>query len=140
VMGVSLARSITGAIHELFEGTQRVQHEEFSHRVHVPSRDQFGALATSFNQMTERVEELLEQKVEKDRLEQELLIARHIQTSLLSSESLRLPGVAIAAACRPAREIGGDYCDFFAIAHRRVGMLVADVSGKGASAGLYMAE
>lgn len=140
VMGVSLARSITGAIHELFEGTQRVQREEFSHRVHVPTRDQFGALATSFNQMTERIEELLEQKVEKERLEQELQIARDIQTSLLPSESLRLDGLTIAAACRPAREIGGDYCDFFPIDHRRIGMLVADVSGKGASAALYMAE
>lgn len=140
VMGVSLARSITGAIHELFEGTQRVQREEFSHRVHVPTRDQFGALALSFNQMTERVEELLEQKVEKDRLEQELLIARDIQTSLLPNEPLRLEGLTIAAACRPAREIGGDYCDFFPIDRRRVGMLVADVSGKGASAALYMAE
>jgi sigma-B regulation protein RsbU (phosphoserine phosphatase) len=140
VMGVSLARSITGAIHELFEGTQRVQREEFSHRVHVPSRDQFGALATSFNQMTERIEELLEQKVEKDRLEQELQIARDIQTSLLPSEPLRIDGIAVAAACRPAREIGGDYCDFFPIDHRRIGILVADVSGKGASAALYMAE
>lgn len=140
VMGVSLARSITGAIHELFEGTQRVQREEFSHRVHVPTRDQFGALATSFNQMTERIEELLEQKLEKDRLEQELQIARDIQTSLLPSESLRLDGITVAAACRPAREIGGDYCDFFHIDHRRIGMLVADVSGKGASAALYMAE
>lgn len=140
LMGVSLARSITGAIHELFEGTQRVQREEFSHRVHVPTRDQFGALATSFNQMTERIEELLEQKVEKDRLEQELQIARDIQTSLLPSEPLRIDGITVAAACRPAREVGGDYCDFFPIDHRRVGMLVADVSGKGASAALYMAE
>ncbi len=140
VMGVSLARSITGAIHELFEGTQCVQREEFSHRVSVPSRDQFGALATSFNQMTERIEELLEQKREKDRLEQELQIARDIQTSLLPSESLRIDGITVSAACRPAREIGGDYCDFFPIDHRRIGMLVADVSGKGASAALYMAE
>lgn len=140
IMGVSLARSITGAIHQLFEGTQRVQREEFSHRVLVQGRDQFGALATSFNQMTERIEELLEQKREKDRLEQELQIARDIQTSLLPSESLRTGGITVSAACRPAREIGGDYCDFFPIDHSRIGMLVADVSGKGASAALYMAE
>jgi phosphoserine phosphatase RsbU/P len=140
VMGVSLARSITGAVHELFEGTQRVQREEFSHRVHVPGRDQLGALAASFNQMTERIEELLEQKVVKDRLEQELQIARDIQTSLLPSEALRIDGVSVAAACRPAREIGGDYCDFFPLDDHRLGLLVADVSGKGASAALYMAE
>ncbi len=140
VMGVSLARSITGAIHELFEGTRRVQAEDLSHRVRVRSRDQFGALASSFNSMVENIEELLEQKVVKERLQQELQIARDIQTSLLPSEPLRRGDVVLAAACRPAREIGGDYCDFFPLDDGRIGMLVADVSGKGASAALYMAE
>ncbi|MBA2354676.1 MAG: SpoIIE family protein phosphatase [Acidobacteria bacterium] len=140
VMGVSLARSITGAIHELFEGTRRVQAEDLSHRVRVRSLDQFGALASSFNSMVERIEELLEQKVVKERLQQELQIARDIQTSLLPSESLRRGHVTLAAACRPAREIGGDYCDFFPLDADRIGLLVADVSGKGASAALYMAE
>ena len=140
VMGVSLARSITGSIHELFEGTRRVQVEDLSHRIRVRTRDQFGALASSFNSMVENIEELLEQKVVKERLQQELQIARDIQTSLLPSETLRRDGVTLAAACRPAREIGGDYCDFFPLDDDRIGMLVADVSGKGASAALYMAE
>lgn len=140
VMGVSLARSITGAIHELFEGTRRVQAEDLSHRVRVRSRDQFGALASSFNSMVENIEELLEQKVVKERLQQELQLARDIQTSLLPSDTLRRGDITLAAACRPAREIGGDYCDFFPLDDDRIGLLVADVSGKGASAALYMAE
>ena len=140
VMGVSLARSITGSIHELFEGTRRVQAEDLSHRIRVRTRDQFGALASSFNSMVETIEELLEQKVVKERLQQELQLARDIQTSLLPSETLRRGEVTIAAACRPAREIGGDYCDFFPLDDDRIGLLVADVSGKGASAALYMAE
>ncbi len=140
VMGVSLARSITGSIHELFEGTRRVQAEDLSHRIRVRTRDQFGALASSFNSMVENIEELLEQNVVKERLQQELQIARDIQTSLLPSETLRRKDVTLAAACRPAREIGGDYCDFFPLDEDRIGLLVADVSGKGASAALYMAE
>jgi len=140
VMGVSLARSITGSIHELFEGTRRVQAEDLSHRIRVRTRDQFGALASSFNSMVDTIEELLEQKVVKERLQQELQIARDIQTSLLPSETLRRGDVTLAAACRPAREIGGDYCDFFPLDEDRIGLLVADVSGKGASAALYMAE
>jgi sigma-B regulation protein RsbU (phosphoserine phosphatase) len=140
VMGVSLARSITGSIHELFEGTRRVQAEDLSHRIRVRTRDQFGALASSFNSMVETIEELLEQKVVKERLQQELQIARDIQTSLLPSETLYRGDMTLAAACRPAREIGGDYCDFFPLDDDRIGLLVADVSGKGASAALYMAE
>ena len=140
VMGVSLARSITGSIHELFEGTRRVQAEDLSHRIRVRTRDQFGALASSFNSMVETIEELLEQKVVKERLQQELQLARDIQTSLLPSETMRRGALTLAAACRPAREIGGDYCDFFPLDDDRIGLLVADVSGKGASAALYMAE
>jgi serine phosphatase RsbU (regulator of sigma subunit) len=90
--------------------------------------------------MVETIEELLEQKVVKERLQQELQLARDIQTSLLPSETLRRGDVTLAAACRPAREIGGDYCDFFPLDDERIGLLVADVSGKGASAALYMAE
>ncbi len=140
VMGVSLARSITGSIHELFEGTRRVQAEDLSHRIRVRTSDQFGALASSFNSMVETIEELLESKVVKERLQQELQIARDIQASLLPSETLRRGDCTLAAACRPAREIGGDYCDFFPLDQDRIGLLVADVSGKGASAALYMAE
>jgi serine phosphatase RsbU (regulator of sigma subunit) len=45
-----------------------------------------------------------------------------------------------AAAVAPAREVGGDYYDFFPLADGHVGLLIADVSGKGTSAALYMAE
>jgi serine phosphatase RsbU (regulator of sigma subunit) len=51
-----------------------------------------------------------------------------------------VPGLAIADLCEPAREVGGDYYDFFEIGPRQIGVLIADVSGKGTSAALYMAE
>jgi serine phosphatase RsbU (regulator of sigma subunit) len=51
-----------------------------------------------------------------------------------------MPGLAVTALCVPAREVGGDYYDFFPLADDRLGLLIADVSGKGTSAALYMAE
>ena len=48
--------------------------------------------------------------------------------------------MSVAALCAPAREVGGDYYDFLPLADGRVGLLIADVSGKGTSAALYMAE
>jgi sigma-B regulation protein RsbU (phosphoserine phosphatase) len=76
VMGLTLARSITGSVHELFAGTERVRRGDFTHKIAIRSRDQLGELAGSFNSMTASIEELLHQKAEKERLEQELRIAR----------------------------------------------------------------
>ncbi len=140
VMGLALARSITGSVHELFEGTERVRAGDFSHRIDVVSRDQLGGLAESFNQMTSSIEDLLRQAEEKKRLEEELRIARAIQMSLLPRGQLVVPGLSISALCVPAREVGGDYYDFFPLGDDRLGVLIADVSGKGTSAALYMAE
>lgn len=139
-MGVALARSITSSVHELFAGTERVRQGDFTHRIAVKARDQLGDLAVSFNQMTESIEHLLQTEAEKKRLEEELRIAREIQMSLLPRGVLSVPGLEVTALCVPAREVGGDYYDFFPLGDRRVAVLVADVSGKGTSAALYMAE
>ena len=60
--------------------------------------------------------------------------------SLLPRGPLDVPGLAVTALCVPAREVGGDYYDFFQLPASRLGVLIADVSGKGTSAALYMAE
>jgi len=140
VMGLGLARSITGSIHELFEGTEKVREGDFAHRITIRTRDQLGQLAESFNSMTASMEDLLRQKAEKERLEQELQTARNIQMSLLPQGPLSVPGLAIAALCEPAREVGGDYYDVLPIDEHRIGVLIADVAGKGTFAALYMAE
>jgi serine phosphatase RsbU (regulator of sigma subunit) len=90
--------------------------------------------------MTASIEDLLQEKAEKERLEQELRIARNIQMSLLPQGPLVMPGLTLTAHCEPAREVGGDYYDFLPIDDHTLGILVADVSGKGTSAALYMAE
>jgi serine phosphatase RsbU (regulator of sigma subunit) len=139
-MGLALARSITGSVHELFAGTERVRRGDFTGRVSIKSRDQLGELSASFNSMTSSIEDLLQQKAEKERMEQELRIARNIQMSLLPQGPLLMPGVSLTAHCEPAREVGGDYYDFLPIDDHTFGILIADVSGKGTSAALYMAE
>ena len=90
--------------------------------------------------MTGSIENLLQTAAEKKRLEEELRIARQIQMSLLPRGQLDMPGLGVTALCVPAREVGGDYYDFFPLGAGRLGVLIADVSGKGTSAALYMAE
>ncbi len=140
VAGLALARSITGSVHELFTGTERVRQGDFTHKIAVRSDDQLGELAGSFNSMTASIEDLLIQAAEKKRLEEELRIAHEIQMSLLPQGPLSMPGLSITALCVPAREVGGDYYDLLPLGEHRLGVLIADVSGKGTSAALYMAE
>jgi serine phosphatase RsbU (regulator of sigma subunit) len=140
IAGLALAKSITGSVHALFTGTELVRQGDFTHKIAVKTEDQLGELAVSFNQMTASIEDLLRQAAEKKRLEEELRIAREIQMSLLPQGPLVMPGLSLTALCVPAREVGGDYYDFFPMTSNRLGVLIADVSGKGTSAALYMAE
>ena len=78
-------------------------------------------------------------QADKERLEEELRIAREIQMSLLPQGTVTVPGLRVAALCLAAAEVGGDYYDFVPVTDT-IGVVVADVSGKGTSAALYMAE
>jgi serine phosphatase RsbU (regulator of sigma subunit) len=140
IFGALLARSITHAVHELFVGTERVQQGDFTHRINIDTGDQLGDLAGSFNRMSASIDHLLHVQREKQRLDDELRIARDIQKSLLPPSPPTVAGVSIADLCEPAREVGGDYYDFFELGPRQLGVMIADVSGKGTSAALYMAE
>jgi sigma-B regulation protein RsbU (phosphoserine phosphatase) len=140
VIGFVLARQITGAVHDLFTGTQHVRAGNFGHQIPVRARDQLGELAESFNLMTTEVTTLLGEMAEKGRLEQEMFAAREIQQKLLPTGPLKVTGLAVTAFCEPAREVAGDYFDFLPITDTMVGLLIADVAGKGLAAGLYMAQ
>ncbi len=140
VIGFVLARQITGAVHDLFTGTQHVRAGDFAHQIPVRARDQLGELAESFNLMTGEVTTLLGEMADKGRMEQEMFAARAIQQKLLPSGPPRVSGLAMSAFCEPAREVAGDYYDFLPITDTMTGVLIADVAGKGLAAGLYMAQ
>src|SRR5829696_8852747 len=77
---------------------------------------------------------------ERERIEQELRIARLIQQTLLPKSVPELPGYDVAAYYQPAREVGGDFYDFFKLGDGRLGVVVGDASGKGIPAALVMAN
>ncbi len=139
-IGFVLARQITGAVHDLFTGTEHLRNRDFTHHIPVRARDQLGELAESFNVMTDEVTKLLKENADKARMEQEMLAAREIQRRLLPSGPLDVSGLHSVAFCEPAREVAGDYYDFLHLSGAEVGVLIADVSGKGLPAGLYMAQ
>ncbi len=139
VIGVSLSRSITSAVHNLYEGTERVMEGDFSHRIRLKGRDQLAALGDSFNRMTENVERLLRVAKEKERYEAELSIAREIQAQLYPRQVPASERLAVTALYKPARSVSGDYYDYRRIGPDKIAIAMGDVAGKGISAALLMA-
>jgi serine phosphatase RsbU (regulator of sigma subunit) len=80
----------------------------------------------------------IEDKAERERLKAEFSVAQRAQQQMLPASTPALPGFSIAALCRPSREVGGDLYDFIPMSEGRLGIVVADVSGKGVPASLYM--
>ena len=76
---------------------------------------------------------------ERERIEQELRVARLIQQTLLPKKLPELPGYDVAAYYQPAREVGGDFYDFLDLEDGRLGLVVGDVTDKGVPAALVMA-
>jgi sigma-B regulation protein RsbU (phosphoserine phosphatase) len=140
MIGVSLTRTMTGAVHELYEGTQRVTAGDFSHRISVKGKDQLAELATSFNGMTENLERLIVVAKEKERLESELEIARGVQNQLFPKAVPAMKTIHLSGSCQPARMVSGDYYDFLCLPDGNVAIAIGDVAGKGIAAALLMAS
>ena len=83
-------------------------------------------------------EEVVEIAAEREVLQSEFAMAREAQQRLLPTIPERLDGFSLAASCHPARDVGGDLYDFFRFPDGTYGLCVADVSGKGVPAALYM--
>ncbi len=83
---------------------------------------------------------LVEKSREQEMYEQELKIAHEAQMKLLPSKMPEIKNLEIEASCITANEVGGDYYDFFEFGKSKLGVVIGDVSGKGAEAAFYMAE
>ena len=83
---------------------------------------------------------LIEQSIEKEKMERELALAAKIQEGLLPKESPECKNFEIAGSNIPCYQVGGDYYDFITIDPSHLGIVIADVSGKGVGASLLMAS
>jgi sigma-B regulation protein RsbU (phosphoserine phosphatase) len=139
VIGVSISRTITSAVHELYVGTRRIKEGDFSHRIPVRGNDQLAELGASFNTMTQNLERLIVVAKEKERLESELEIAREVQSQLFPKNMPGLKTLMLTGVCNPARVVSGDYYDFMRF-DTSIAFAIGDVAGKGISAALLMAS
>jgi sigma-B regulation protein RsbU (phosphoserine phosphatase) len=135
-----LASGMTRHLRSLMAGVQRIARGDLSTRIPVRSRDEFGQLAGAFNRMAEDLATHQKLLVEQERLHRELELCRQIQTGILPGEPLRLGVTEVRGVSIPAREVGGDFFNYFALPSGEIALLVGDVSGKGVGAALLMAN
>lgn len=144
---VLAARSVSRPIRDLSVAAQEVADGNLDMRLNSDGATaEVVQLTEAFNKMIRdlqmRMQELRYTTTVKERLEGELSAARSIQMSLLPKVFPAFPDrreFDIHAVVRPAREVGGDFYDFFLIDERRLCLLISDVSGKGVPAALFMA-
>ena len=133
-------RQLVPVVREMANGKLDVQAPETN------SRDEIGEFARGFNTMTEQLQQhidaLTTEVVARESVESELRVAREIQTSLLPQSFPPFPDrdeFDLHAICQPAKQMSGDFYDFFFVGDDCVAILIADVSGKGTPAALFMA-
>jgi phosphoserine phosphatase RsbU/P len=149
-MAIRLSRTITASVADLYSATQHIDRGDLNYRIGVTRNDQLAELSRSFNTMTGSLQRLLEEQKEKERLQNEISIAREVQANLFPLRAQGLETLELHGICRPARSVSGDYYDFLifheeahnGVSSRKqtgVGIALGDISGKGISAALLMA-
>jgi len=139
--------SVSGPILTLNEGVKELSSGNLNREVSIKTGDELEQLASSFNIMTEKLREhivhIARKTAEQERITAELRVAKRIQASMLPSDFPPFPGRSnefdLYAEVYPAKEVGGDFYDFFFIDDDHFALTVADVSGKGVPAALFMA-
>ncbi len=147
MIGVRLSRCITQPLELLRTGALAIGAGDLDTRIEVKTGDELEELADTFNDMTAslktNIADIKRNLEAEERLKQDLKIAADIQRSLLPNRFPAFPErreFDLYALMNPAQEVGGDFYDFKFVSKNKLYFCVADVSGKGISAAMFMAR
>jgi serine phosphatase RsbU (regulator of sigma subunit) len=130
---------IIRSIRKLADGAVAIGKGNLDKNIDISGSDEIGRLADIFNVMAMNLKNAELLKIEKIRMEQELLTAQEIQAALLPEKLPAIKGMEFGAYYSAQTESGGDYYDFIDLGGGRLGITIADVSGHGVGSGLVMA-
>ncbi len=140
-----ISLEIIKPINKLKQGVKKIGEGDLSFEIKVDTQDEVGELAGAFNKMTKDlnsyIKNLAETTAEKERINSELSIAKQIQLGMLPCIFPAFPerdDFDIYAITDPAKEVGGDFYDFFFVDDSHLAIVIADVSGKGIPSALFM--
>src|SRR5512139_343185 len=137
---VPLSNRMTRNLRTLTQGVERIAAGDLSAQVEVRSRDDCGRLVAAFNRMAGDITAHQRLVEEQERLRRELELSRQIQNEMLPHGTLRVGIAEVKGVSIPAREVGGDFFNYFPMPAGELAVLVGDVSGKGIGAALLMAN
>jgi sigma-B regulation protein RsbU (phosphoserine phosphatase) len=144
LLSVRISKGIASPLQRLAEEAEEIGKGNLDRRIDVEAGGTVGVLADSFNSMVaslnEHIDELRETTAAKQTLETEVAVAADLQRSMLPKRTPQRPELDLAAHTRPARVVGGDLYDFVERPGGCLGLAIADASGKGLSAALYLAQ
>lgn len=144
IVGSALAWQISGRVLTIADRVQEHGAQPGALRLPEDGEDELGHLARMLNRMSADLENyvrrLEETTAENERLAAEMNLARQVQQSVLPASPPDVPGYELAAACLPAREVGGDFFDFIGSPDGRVMMMVGDAAGKGLRAAMVIMQ
>jgi serine phosphatase RsbU (regulator of sigma subunit)/anti-sigma regulatory factor (Ser/Thr protein kinase) len=134
-----LVAQILKSFHSLAEWVRQVVHGKVDQdEIDIDTSDEIGEIAHAFNEMTDKFRKAQVNLMEQQKLQKELQVAQEIQQMLLPSDFPKVDGFDIGSYYEAAKEVGGDLFDFVEIDEEAVGIVVADVSGKGVPGSLIM--
>lgn len=142
ILFLVLRRNINEPISKLTGIARRISQGDWDETIQLDKPSELAQLAAAFNKMKTDIKThltaLAKISGEKEKLESELAIAKDIQSSALPTDFPQGENFQLIASMTPAREVGGDFYDFFPIDDKHYAFVIADVSGKGITAALYM--
>jgi serine phosphatase RsbU (regulator of sigma subunit)/anti-sigma regulatory factor (Ser/Thr protein kinase)/transposase len=125
-------------IQKLTDGVRKIGSGDTDMELPVDGADEFSEIARAFNEMTGKIKEAQINIIEQERMHKEMQVAQEIQQTLLPKHFPDIEGYDIATIYRAAKDVGGDYFDFVWVDENTLGIVVADVSGKGVPGSLVM--
>ena len=131
-----LKRHVVQKIQAVNNSLGQIRAGNLNEKVSVAGNIEFEELSLGINKTVDALKDTMLEIEEKNH--QEMEFAREVQNSVLPSGSLSLQGLSVLGSMQAAREVGGDFYDYFLISEDVVGIVIADVSGKGVPAALFM--
>ncbi|RME74886.1 MAG: HAMP domain-containing protein [Planctomycetota bacterium] len=138
VLSIGMSMLLVRPLRQLVGDIEAVAEGDLEHRTVPCSSDEIGQVAHQFDEMTRSLRRARELEQQRQAIENELAIATEIQTKLLPERIPQIPGFDLFSFYLSAREVGGDYYDFLVIDQTHLGLVVADVSGKGIPGAMVM--